>query len=105
MLTLGLIEGAFSEIGLEGSGIIRRVGSAVDNVKVGDRIMTMYKGLTTTRTTLSAKRVVRIPEGLSLEEATTLPVVYLTVIHSVVNLGKLSGGQVRRTPDRSSLFS
>jgi NADPH:quinone reductase-like Zn-dependent oxidoreductase len=38
----------------------------------------------------------KIPDELSDEEAATVPTVYCTVIHSLINLGNLQRGQVSR---------
>ncbi|KJZ75495.1 hypothetical protein HIM_05191 [Hirsutella minnesotensis 3608] len=80
-------------LGLEASGVVTRVGSAVNHLRPGDRIRTMQAGAFATRNVVSSQLVVRIPDSLSFEEAATMPAVYATVIYCVVNLGRLERGQ------------
>ncbi|KAF9870424.1 hypothetical protein CkaCkLH20_12091 [Colletotrichum karsti] len=80
--------------GLEVAGEISRVGSAVSNLQVGDRVLAMppsaaFKTVVTTPASL----VQRIPRTLSFEDAATLPICYTTVIEGLVNLGQLESGQ------------
>ena len=91
---MGVVEGTKPGLGLEGSGIVRRVGSAVRNLSVGDRVIIFDHGCFSTRLVLSSKLCAKIPSGLSFEEATTLPCVYSTVIHALLTLGNLKEDNV-----------
>jgi hypothetical protein len=75
--------------------VITRVGSAVDHVDVGDHAISVSKCCFATRIVVHGQRVARIPEDLSFEDAATMPAVYSTVVHSVINVGQLAKGQVR----------
>ncbi|KAM4066400.1 KR domain-containing protein [Hirsutella rhossiliensis] len=55
--------------------------------------MAMDIGCLSTRKVVPGNLVTRTPDGLSLEEAATLPIVYATDIHAVINLGRLKKGQ------------
>ena len=81
--------------------MITRVGSAVDHVKVGDRVITLGDGCFATRLVVCGQRVVRIPEELSFEDAATMPAVYTTVVHCLLNVGRLAKGQVRENQRKS----
>ncbi|KAJ8066767.1 hypothetical protein OCU04_004155 [Sclerotinia nivalis] len=88
-------------LGLEIAGVVRRVGSAVQNLAVGDRVLAMppdacFKTLVTVPQSL----VERIPFNLSFEEAATMPIVYTTVIECLINIGMLEKGQVRLQSSR-----
>ncbi|KAF7551441.1 hypothetical protein G7Z17_g5025 [Cylindrodendrum hubeiense] len=97
MIAMGILQGLEECIGLEASGVITRVGSAVDHVKVGDRVLTTYFGLFFTRKVIPGHFVFPIPPGYTFEEAVTLPSVYMTAIHAIINLGGLKKGQIFAT--------
>jgi NADPH:quinone reductase-like Zn-dependent oxidoreductase len=92
---MGIVDSPKGGLGLEASGVLTRVGSAIDHVKPGDRVMAMLEGAFATRRVVPGQLVVRIPDALSYEDAATMPAVYATVIHCVINLGQLVRGQVR----------
>lgn len=92
LVTLGIVDGPKHIIGLEGSGIITRTAPGVDHLQVGDRVFVCDRGCLATSMITSAKLCARIPDGLSFEDAATMPCVYSTVIHSLINLGGLEIG-------------
>lgn len=92
---MGVVDAASDENGLEGAGVVHRVGSEVKDFKVGDRVIIFDHGCFSTRMAISAKLCAKIPGDLSFEEAATLPCVYSTVIHSLLTIGRLEKGQVR----------
>lgn len=94
-MTMGIIDDAKDTLGLEASGVITRVGSNITHLRPGDRVMTMYKSLFSTRSVIPGQLAVRIPDDLSFEGAATLPSVFSTVIHCLITLGQLKRGQVR----------
>ena len=56
--------------GLEGAGIVSRIGSSVENVKPGDRVMavsTNEKGCFANRVRTDSYGVHRIPDWMSFE--------------------------------------
>lgn len=69
-----------SEImGLEASGVIAALGSAVDGWKVGDRVMTLLGGGGyAAYAKASVGTLMRIPDGLDLVQAAAIPEVFLT---------------------------
>ncbi|KAI0406775.1 acyl transferase domain-containing protein, partial [Xylaria palmicola] len=79
--------------GGECSGLVRAIGPDVTDLAIGDRVMaiTQYSYATTLKST--APYCIKIPEDLSFEEAASMPVVYLTVIHGLINLAQLKKGQ------------
>ena len=94
---MGIIPSGLGDVhlGQETAGVIRRVGSAVLDLAVGDRIFALADGCLRTRMTLPASLCVRIPHSLSFEEAATMPACFATVLHSLVNLGQLAKDQVK----------
>ena len=94
---MGVVDGAKEGIGLEGSGIVRRVGPGVIDLKIGDRVIIFEHGCFSTRLIVSSSLCAKIPGSLSFAEAATLPCVYSTVIYSLLTVGRLERGQVRRS--------
>lgn len=92
MTAMGFI-GNKENIGLEASGIVRRIGSAVTAVSVGDRVMVIARGLACTRKTIREDQCLPIPDDLSLEDAAAVTCVYATVIYSLIYMGNLEEGQ------------
>jgi SAM-dependent methyltransferase len=87
---------AFS-MGTEASGIVSRIGSGVEKVKVGDRVV-YIGGLDLTGCFHTFGRVdhgvvVKIPESMSFEIAASLPCVYSTVLYSLVDTARLCKGE------------
>jgi D-arabinose 1-dehydrogenase-like Zn-dependent alcohol dehydrogenase len=92
MVALGVV-GDRSEFGVEGSGIIRRVGSAVTHVKVGDAVIVVGDGLLCTRKIVAGERCFSLPNVIGLADAATIACVYGTVILSLIQIGRLQKGQ------------
>ncbi|PWY75027.1 fatty acid synthase S-acetyltransferase [Aspergillus heteromorphus CBS 117.55] len=92
MLALGLL-GANLPLGIEGSGIVRRTGSKVTDIHEGDAVIVIQQG--TFRTQLVTKDVncMRIPEEITLEQASAMPCVYATAIYSLLTIGNLIKGE------------
>lgn len=83
--------------GSEGAGLVTRVGSAVLNVEVGDRVLYM-DGMGRTGTFQTYGRVVgdlvaKISHEISFEAAAALPSVYVTAIYGLYKLAGLSKGE------------
>lgn len=81
--------------GLEGSGIVRRVGSQVEELRVGDRVAVVEHNMFATSIVTLEMLCVRIPDHLHFHEASTMFFPYITAMHSLVDIGGLKEGQVR----------
>ena len=96
LYAVGVLRAVMDEIplGLEVAGVVRRVGSAVQDVRVGDRVLAMPpSACAKTTVVVPSSLVQRIPDNLSFEDAATMPICYSTVIESFINLGQLGKGQ------------
>lgn len=94
---MGIVDAQRSDssgLGCECAGFIRKVGSAVTRLAPGDRVVVQATGTLETRVKANSKLCVKIPHSLSFEDAATMPVVYGTVVHSVMDLGHLEKDQV-----------
>lgn len=79
----------------EGSGIVRRVGSGVTDVKVGDKVCWMGKGLFGNIERFKAIHLhqIREEDGLSFEEIAGMPLVFATAVYGLLYLGRLKKGE------------
>jgi NADPH:quinone reductase-like Zn-dependent oxidoreductase len=95
VFAMGLIPSDAKEVmlGLEVSGTVRRVGSAVTHLAVGDRVMGVCpNGGLATHVALVHHYVHKLPEGMSFEEAATFQECYSTVIYALLDVGRMREG-------------
>ncbi len=86
-----LIDGfAGPTFGLECAGIVRSVGSDVQGLAAGDRVMAFAPAALSTRVVTPADAVVAIPPELSFTAAVTLPVAFVTAIYALGHLAQLA---------------
>lgn len=96
-LMIAMGEHTAYSMGSEAAGIISRVGSKVVDFAPGDRVVYIcgldHVGCMHTYGRLDQSTVAKVPDGLSLEMAAGLPVVYATVIYSLRETGRLMAGE------------
>lgn len=81
-------------VGYEVSGTIDAVGSGVDDVAVGDRVVALTRfGGQSSSVVVPVAQVVRLPDGLDLVEAAAIPVNYMTAYLMLVRLGNVRPGE------------
>ena len=80
-------------LGLECAGRVERVGSDVKGLKVGDHVLTLAPSAFSTHVTIPAAMAAHIPDGMSSDDAATIPVAFLTAYYSLVRLGRLKRGE------------
>ena len=100
MVTLGLLPAlAYErsalgrEVGMEGAGVIRRVGTAVRSCRVGDEVAFIQGGCIANRVVVNEHLVFVKPERLSMEEAASSLSVYVTAYYSLLELARLRKDQ------------
>ncbi|MCF6312710.1 MAG: SDR family NAD(P)-dependent oxidoreductase [Verrucomicrobiales bacterium] len=79
--------------GDEVAGEVVAIGEGVDSVKVGDQVFGLAVFGLATHTLARAADVTLIPEGVSHEEAATLPVVFMTSWHALKHAARLRKGE------------
>ena len=79
--------------GDEVGGIIAEIGAGITHVKPGDRVFGLAVFGLATQTIARGSDVRRIPDGLSFEEAATIPVVFMTAWHALNNVARLREGE------------
>ena len=100
MVTLGLLpalayehSGLGLEVGIEASGVVRRVGSGVDRLQAGDEVAFIKGGCIANRVVVDQYKVFRKPQRLSMEDAAASLSVYVTAYYSLLHLARLREGQ------------
>ena len=79
-------------LGAECVGRIAAVGSAVDSLKVGDLVMAAA-GAFGDFATIHADLAVRVPDNLSIAEAATLPIAFVTAFRALHDVAQMRRGQ------------
>ena len=81
-------------VGYQAAGVVREVGAAVEGLEVGQRVTTV--GANGSHAALRAvhwRAAHRIPDGLSTEAASTVPVPYSTADDCLFEYGRLTAGE------------
>jgi NADPH:quinone reductase-like Zn-dependent oxidoreductase len=94
LIAMGVVDSAAISLGLEAAGIVRKVGTGVSHLQVGDRVFVFGGCCFSTRLRINAELCRRIPDVLSFQDAATMPCVFSTVIQGLQHVGRLEAGQV-----------
>ena len=100
MVTLGLLpvlayerSAMGREVGMEGSGVVKRIGTDVRHCRVGDEVIFTHGGCIANRVTVDQHRVFSKPGHLDMETAASMLSVYVTAYYSLIHLARLRKGQ------------
>ncbi|KAH9986166.1 KR domain-containing protein [Xylariaceae sp. FL0662B] len=93
LIALGVLENSPTEMGFEGSGIVRAIGPGVSRFSVGDRVMYLGSSCFTTFHTMKEALCVKMENSMSFEQAAAMPCVYATALMALVDKGNLQKGQ------------
>jgi NADPH2:quinone reductase len=85
--------GSGTVIGLEWAGEVAALGSGVQGLREGDRVMGSGGGSYAEYTVSDAESMLPIPDGMSFEEAATLPIALRTMHDALVTNGRLTQGE------------
>jgi len=89
----GPIGGAGTVPGLEWAGEVEEVGAEVTSFRRGDRVMCSGSGGYAEYAAADHGRASPVPDGMSFETATTLPVALQTMHNAIVTIGRLQRGE------------
>ena len=89
----GAAGGPGTVLGMEWAGEVTAVGPEARGVAVGDRVMGSGAAAFAAHTLADHGRLFPIPDGMSYEEAATLPLALTTMHNAVVTKGVLQDGQ------------
>jgi polyene macrolide polyketide synthase len=92
LIALGMYPGG-GEIGGEGVGIVQAVGPGVETLRVGDRVMGLLEGGFGPVAFGDHRSLTRIPRGLTLSDAATVPIALLTAFYALHDLARVKAGE------------
>ncbi len=91
MIALGMA--ADAPLGMECAGVVSAVGADVTHLQPGDPVMAVAAGSFSTYVTAPAAFAARIPAALSVQQAATSLIAYITASYALNTLGGLRAGQ------------
>lgn len=89
-------DGEMPGLGVDCAGIVARVGDAVTDFEVGDRVMTgvgVTDGAWGSYVTIDSRLAAPLPAGLSTEQGAAIPAVYATAWYALHDLARLRPGE------------
>ena len=89
---LGILPFKRDELGSECAGEVVAVGEGVEGLQVGDAVVGVAGGSFSTYVTVDAQLMVPIPDGLTFEEAATIPINFLTPYYALHRVANISAG-------------
>ncbi len=90
---MGLYPGDPGPLGSECAGTITAVGPGVAGLEVGDEVLAIAAGCLASYVTAPAHFVVRRPPGLSVEQASSVAIPYVTAHFALLHVGRLRAGE------------
>lgn len=84
---------AGASLGMELAGIVKRVGAAVTDFKVGDAVIGFAPACFSTRVITRTTAVAHQPTNWTDEEAATVPTTFFTVYYALQHLAQLEPGE------------
>ncbi|MEQ8848247.1 SDR family NAD(P)-dependent oxidoreductase [Botrimarina sp.] len=88
----GVKEGE-APLGIEASGVVVRVGPGVEHLRVGDEAIGVGPNAFASHMKTRAYAVVPKPPGVTHAQGATIPIVFLTAHHALVDLARLERGE------------
>lgn len=80
-------------LGLECAGVVSEVGPAVTDLRPGDRVIAVAPAALASTVVTRRHAVLRVPEGIDLAAAATIPVAFMTVVYSLGMLARIRPGE------------
>jgi myxalamid-type polyketide synthase MxaB len=90
---MGIERAADIPLGFDCAGIVSAVGEGVTDLAVGDEVMSPAVGGAASHVIAFREAVMRIPKGVDQVTAASLPSVFWTAYHSLVQLAQLKAGE------------
>lgn len=80
--------------GGEVAGVVEALGDGVQDLRIGDRVVAITgSGALREQVVLPASDLIRVPSGVSLEEAAVLPIAYASALHALQDRAHLTAGE------------
>ena len=80
-------------LGFDGAGYVKQTGSAVNTVKAGDMVAFATPGAISTLVRVKSGLVHVLPNGMSLEDGASIPLVFMAAYQSLMETAHLSQGE------------
>lgn len=80
-------------LGFDGAGYVKQTGSAVTTVKAGDLVAFATPGAISTLVRVKSGLVHVLPNGMSLEDGASIPLVFMAAYQSLMETAHLSQGE------------
>ena len=80
-------------LGFEGAGYVKQTGSLVTGVKAGDMVAFCAPGAISTLVRVKSDLVHVLPQGMSLEDGASIPLVFMAAYQSLMETARLSQGE------------
>ncbi len=93
MVALDLYPDETKFLGLECAGVVTKLGEGVTNFKLGDEVIAIADNSFSQYLKIDSLLAIDKPASLSWEEATTIPVTFLTAYYTLVHLAQLQPGE------------
>ncbi|WP_446678281.1 SDR family NAD(P)-dependent oxidoreductase, partial [Streptomyces scopuliridis] len=90
---LDMYPGDAGRMGREAAGVVTEVGPDVTGLRPGDPVTGLVSGGFGSLVVGDARLLTRLPDGWSWETAASMPLVFLTAYHALVELGGLRQGE------------
>ena len=93
LVALGMYPGAGAVMGAECAGVVEEVGAGVSGVRVNDVVFGFAPGGLATDVTMPARYVTCVPDGLTVEQAASLPAAFLTAMFALNRVAGVDAGK------------
>ena len=90
---LGYASALDAPLGFECAGRVTEVGEGVEHLAEGDEVLAIAYGSLASHVTTSSRCVVRKPKSLSMSQAATIPMAFVTASYGLEHLAKLQAGE------------
>ncbi|MFC7589590.1 polyketide synthase dehydratase domain-containing protein [Nonomuraea antimicrobica] len=90
---LGMYPGEAGAMGVEFAGVVTELGSGVEGLRVGDRVLGLGEGTFGPRVVVDRRMVVVMPDGWDFAGAASVPGVFATAWYGLVDLAGLRSGE------------
>ncbi len=80
-------------LGMEVSGVVTKVGSAVTEFNAGDEVVGFAPACFSSRVITQTTAITHKPKDWSFEEATTIPTTFFTVYYALKHLAQIEAGE------------
>lgn len=94
-MAMGTVKPPNGGLGYEAAGTVTRVGSHVQDLLPGDRVISIGSGSCATTVVVPTSRCIKIPDNLLIDDAASMPVAFSTAIHTIIDVGNLKESDVR----------